>query len=270
MSTLAVGMREFAFATDSIKLATMGLATCTGIAVYDPITRKALLMHIDNLTDSLCVVQLLKKMADTSNIYVLSNNIDIESNDVVMYIKSKSYKVIIDIKHSGNNTLLIDSKTGQFIVNVLDKTKLTFHSKYRSNMDEIRRLIDVAILNKLDKIPKNPLRGIDGYDEFFKFDDTRLDMRFELMRLQPPEKCKECNEINHTYQCSFAKTCTECHTIIVVKSDHLFVCSHAEKCKECGTRTDIGSVHHGIKCSLYLPSDADTTVRFVNGRFWWF
>lgn len=258
MTTLAVGQREFAFATDSIKLATMSLVTCTGIAVYDPITKKALLMHIDDLTDSLCVIQLLKKMDDTSNIYVLSNNHNIELNDVIMYIKSKSYKMVIDIKNDGSHTLLIDSKTGQILVNVLDKTKLTFHSKYRSNIDDIGNLLESG------KITKKPLINIDGYDESFKFDDTQLDMRFALMRLQPPDKCKECNEINHTYRCSFAKTCTECNTIIVVKSDHLYVCSHAEKCKECGTRTDIEHVRHSTKCSLYVTSDP---VKFSYGRF---
>lgn len=218
MSVLAVGMREFAFATDSITLTTSGIKTCLGIAVYDSISKKALLMHVDSMSNFDQVEQLLNKMHQTSKIYILTTENTTELETMVEYLKLMAFdNVTVDKKlYALSSTLSIDSKTGDIKTDNVDKSKIIYHSKFKDNMDNI--------LQNIDCININLLSGVEGYDDSFIFTPNKgllyalhLKNKYErkikgLMKNKDGtlSKCTECNYVGHTFVCSFAKKCTEC------------------------------------------------------------
>jgi hypothetical protein len=95
MSTLFVGQHEFAF-TNGEKMATFHVKTCLCIVAYNEITKKTLMMHVDNCTDDECVRQILSRMKDSR--ITLIGPPDFEHHYLVEYIRAQ-YKVVEDFSY---------------------------------------------------------------------------------------------------------------------------------------------------------------------------
>jgi hypothetical protein len=200
MSTLFVGQHEFAF-TNGEKMATFHVKTCLCIVAYNEITKKTLMMHVDNCTDDECVRQILSRMKDSR--ITLIGSPDFEHHYLVEYIRAQ-YKVVEDFSYvkDGKNVLVDNGKITitNFSQNIKDEDKidvdcqnvevkvllidknddLIVHSKYNEN---VKKLLESLETDK----KRTPLFGIEGYDDEFQLledDDIDQELELKLMRLR--------------------------------------------------------------------------------------
>jgi hypothetical protein len=244
---LAVGMREFAFATDSIKLATYGVGPCVAIAGYDPITKKTLLMHVDSLVNPECVRQILTKMPHTSNFYAISCS-DMGRYSIIKYMKTLYQNMTLINVRNNRCFVVICSKSGSISTDEQDISKFTFHADSTNNLNALRDSLSS------EKIKIENMIGIKDYDDGFVYIDYKTFDEYnpefvKLAMIDIPDFAKVCDECKerdgHMYICSLAKKCDECKGF----DSHFYACSFAKKCEYCGARTDIQDSSHTIACN---------------------
>lgn len=225
MSITYVGQHEFAFATDSEILGTIGISTCLRIIAYNQKTKKTLLMHIDPLTNIVEVVQLLNLVGGQVHIVGTSTH---DYEVLISYIKEK-YDVSLKIVHDFSVSVKVDSRTGEVVVGNINLKDLIKHPKYESNMIYLENITSTC-----------PLFGIGGHDDNYVYMSDYTDEENILIDKHKKSKHMPAYMKEPIY-------CEECKDIV---SMHIFICSKAIKCSECGQRTDIGYMtRHNNTCS---------------------
>jgi len=129
---VGVPQREIAFTTSEDKrniLTTIGLLPCIGIAMYNPDTKQASLVHLDVFTDTHLtinrMIRVLGNDAKKLQIYVAGGDNSSASQEQQLLVKDILEKNSADIKgemNSDKRSLLINAENGNVSFNVNGRT----------------------------------------------------------------------------------------------------------------------------------------------------